>query len=113
MNNAAKGEKTIKELVIKNCWQYLYENFHKFKEPNKIKIALELCKKDLPTELTGSPLQGETKIIIIRDGDKTKTLARQVCVQQEEVSRAVVGLGDRQNPRLNLAGDVIQRADSE
>lgn len=53
MNNTLKGSRTIKELVVENCWQYLYENFHKFSETNKIKIALELSKKDLPTQLTG------------------------------------------------------------
>ena len=53
MYNPDKGSKTIKELVIANSWQYLYENFHKFNQTNKIKIALELCKKDLPTQIEG------------------------------------------------------------
>jgi len=57
MYNAQKGNKSIKELVVNNCWQYLYNNFHKFNQTNKIKIALELAKKDLPTQL-----QGELKI---------------------------------------------------
>lgn len=63
--NTTKQEKTIKELFIGNCWQYLNDNFHKFSETNKIKIALELCKKDTPTELTGNlsvTLMPEVKI---------------------------------------------------
>jgi len=51
--NTTKSEKTIKELFIGNCWEYLRDNFHKFNETNKIKIALELCKKDLPTQVIG------------------------------------------------------------
>lgn len=47
-------EKTIKELFVGHCWTYLNDNFHKFTETNKIKIALELCKKDIPQEVTGS-----------------------------------------------------------
>ena len=54
MANTTKHEKTVKELFIGECWEYLRENFHKFNEANKIKIALELSKKSIPTELTGS-----------------------------------------------------------
>jgi hypothetical protein len=53
MNTGTKGDKSIKSLVVANCWQYLYENFHKFSETNKIKIALELAKKDIPVEVAG------------------------------------------------------------
>lgn len=53
MANTSKHEKNIKELFIGECWEYLRENFHKFNEANKIKIALELSKKSIPTELTG------------------------------------------------------------
>jgi hypothetical protein len=53
MYNPNKGDRTIKELVVENCWQYLHENFHKFTETNKIKVALELCKKDQPTKVEG------------------------------------------------------------
>lgn len=51
MANTSQREKTIKELFIGNCWEYLNNNFHKFSEQNKIKIALELCKKDIPQEV--------------------------------------------------------------
>jgi hypothetical protein len=46
-------EKTIKELFIGTCWSYLSDNFHKFTEANKIKIALTLAQKDLPQEVKG------------------------------------------------------------
>lgn len=53
MSDISKREKTIKQLFVGICWEYLNNNFHKFTETNKIKIALELCKKDLPTQLEG------------------------------------------------------------
>jgi hypothetical protein len=46
-------EKTIKELFIGTCWSYLSDNFHKFTEANRIKIALTLAQKDLPQEIKG------------------------------------------------------------
>lgn len=109
--NTTRHEKTIKELFIGECWEYLRNNFHKFNETNKIKIALELCKKDVPVQVEGS--QQETRIIIIRDGNKTEAVAGQVCVQQESLSRTVQRMGDGQDPGFNLAGNAVQRADSE
>jgi len=49
----AKNEQSIKKLFVGKCWSYLNDNFHKFNERNKIKIALELCKKDIPQVLEG------------------------------------------------------------
>lgn len=46
-------EKTIKELFIGKCWSYLDSNFSKFTEANRIKIALALCQKDMPTIMEG------------------------------------------------------------
>ena len=51
--NTTKQEKTVKELFVGTCWQYLSDNFHKFTETNKIRIALELGKKDMPNKLEG------------------------------------------------------------
>lgn len=51
--NTTTSEKTVKELFVGKCWDYLHDNFHKFSETNKIKIALELCKKDIPQEING------------------------------------------------------------
>ena len=48
-----QGEKKIKELFVGNCWKYLHDNFHKFNETNKIKIALEIYKKDIPQQIEG------------------------------------------------------------
>jgi len=53
MANTSTRERSIKELFIGNCWAYLNDNFHKFSEGNKIKIALELCKKDIPQVMEG------------------------------------------------------------
>lgn len=43
----------LKTQVIENCWQYVFENFHKFTDNNKIKVALAIISKDLPTKIEG------------------------------------------------------------
>lgn len=60
--NTPKHEKSIKELFRKKCWSYLNDNFYKFKEDNRIKVALALVCKDMEKE---NPI-GETRIIIVR-----------------------------------------------
>ena len=47
------SQQSIKQLMVHKSWQYLHDNFHKFNERNKIKIALELCKKDIPQVMEG------------------------------------------------------------
>jgi hypothetical protein len=51
--NTSRTEKTIKEIFLGTCWEYLRDNFHKFSEANKIKIALTLAQKDVPQEMKG------------------------------------------------------------
>lgn len=63
MANTTKYEKTIKEIFLGKCWEYLDENFHKFNENNKIKIALTLAQKDLPQEVKGLSQQ----IVVMND----------------------------------------------
>lgn len=60
--NTTRKEKAIKELFLGECWEYLRNNFHKFNETNKIKIALTLATKDIPQEVNG----GETRVIIMQ-----------------------------------------------
>lgn len=57
MANTTKREKTIKELFIGECWKYLHDNFHKFNETNKIKIALALATKDVPQQIDGMDMR--------------------------------------------------------
>ena len=56
MPDITKAEKTKRELLVGKSWEFLNDNFHKFNEDNKIKIALELCKKNMPTILEGDTL---------------------------------------------------------
>lgn len=60
--NTSTQEKTIKELFVGKCWEYLNNNFQKFSQTNKIKIALELCKKDIPQEINGELKQ---KVVVL------------------------------------------------
>jgi len=95
-----KKEQTIKELFIGKCWEYLNDNFFKFKETNKIKIALELCKKDIPTELKGELKNGlGDRLIIIKEtnGNQTKEVSGRLSIQPSEVPGAGSGSGDGQD----------------
>lgn len=53
MATSTKHDKTVKELVLGKCWDYINENFHKFSQPNKIKVSLALLQKSMPTEIQG------------------------------------------------------------
>ena len=52
--NTTQKEKSVKELLLGKTWEYLNDNFHKFKQAQKIKIALTLCSKDIPQEIEHS-----------------------------------------------------------
>lgn len=70
--NTTKYEKTIKELFIGKCWEYLNHNFHRFSQSNKIKIALALAQKDLPQEVHGLSQQ----IVVMNEITKNGTPLR-------------------------------------
>ncbi len=61
--NTTKQEKSIKQLFMGKCWAYLSDNFHKFTQDNKIKIALTLAGKDTPQEIQGLNQQ----IVVMND----------------------------------------------
>jgi len=52
-NTSELQDTAVKSLFIAKCWKYLDDNFHKFSEGNRIKISLELCKKDIPQQIEG------------------------------------------------------------
>ena len=45
-----------KQALYEKCQDYLYTNFHKFSQNNKIKIALEIVKKNAIMEIGSSKL---------------------------------------------------------
>ena len=52
MYNARKDSiGNVREQVLSKCWQYLLVNFDKFTDANKIKIALALGQKSMPTQI--------------------------------------------------------------
>ena len=65
--NTTEREKTLKELVLGKCWQYIHDNFHKFNESNKIKVSLALLQKSMPTEIAGQMLVTQMSTIKIDD----------------------------------------------
>jgi hypothetical protein len=49
----AKKVLDVRNKVINICWEYLYENFHKFTDSNKIKVGLAICTKNIPQQVDG------------------------------------------------------------
>jgi len=47
----SNGQPYIIERVLGKCWDYLDSNFHKFDKDTQVKICLELCKKNMPTNV--------------------------------------------------------------
>ena len=58
MPDITREEKQARDILIDKSYTYLTDNFHKFTETNKIKVALEIIKKAMPTQLEHS---GELK----------------------------------------------------
>jgi hypothetical protein len=112
MSTTTKEEKTATRDLIEKCRVYLLDNFHKFTEANRIKIALALIVKSIPTQIEGDNLPG-TKIIIIRDGNKAQAVSGQVHLQQGEIPSDGVVVGDGKVNVRNLPGYDILRADTE
>jgi hypothetical protein len=107
-----KEQKRCREDVLKKCWSYLRDNFHKFNQANKIKVALALCTKDLLDDgINGSIRQ----LIIIRpiNGEnQTEDISGRLHLQPEAVPGNVELLGHRKDDVLNISGHVVQRADT-
>jgi hypothetical protein len=53
IDKSTKEEQNKRKSLLGKCWTYLNDNFDKFSEPDRIKISLELCKKDIPQEING------------------------------------------------------------
>ena len=89
--NTTLAEKKAKELLLDKTWEYLNDNFHKFNEQNKIKIALALCTKAMPTEMEHSGIpSGDTKVVVVvqeTNGNKDTQgrLSGGVSILREEV----------------------------
>ncbi len=75
-----------------------------------LELALKL--KDLLKDKGEHP-PSETKIIIMRDGDKTKAISRQIHLQSKEVPGDGFKLGHGEVNVRNTAGNDILRADTE
>lgn len=57
MSAITQRERTVKQLVLDTCWEYLQSNFSKFSDANKLKVAMALCQKTIPQEVTGMSQQ--------------------------------------------------------
>lgn len=71
-------EQSIKVLFIGKCWSYLNNNFHKFSQGNQIKIALELCKKDIPQVMEGEIKFTSMRVIRIEQRNMKLDLGEEI-----------------------------------
>lgn len=67
--NTSNEQKKAKLELLNKTWTYLNDNFHKFTESNKIRIALALNLKDMPTEVEGMNVQQVVMMGEIKKGD--------------------------------------------
>ena len=62
----------VREQAIDKMWNYLYENFDKLNEANKIKISVALCAKSMPQIVEGN--YSVTKMPTVKIDDKEQEL---------------------------------------
>ena len=68
--NKGTQYRTEKAKLKLASWEYLCNNFHKFSEDNKVKIALKLVTSEKKPKIYENELYGWVKDIIKRDGFK-------------------------------------------
>jgi len=64
-NLAPIADIRVKTKVIENAWNYVFENFHKFTNANKIKVVLAIITKDMPSQLEHSGKIDLTQPILV------------------------------------------------
>lgn len=62
------SEQRIKKIFVSQCWSYLHDNFYKFNEDNKVRIAMEIVKRNIPQQIEGSFRVTEMPMIRLDDG---------------------------------------------
>ena len=63
-----KIELVRREEVLNMCWAYLRDNFHKFRQSEKIRLLTALCTKTIPQQIQGISQQIIIKNEIIKNG---------------------------------------------
>lgn len=61
MARPTNEERKARSLVIGKSWEYLNNNFHKFSEEHRIRVALDLAKADLKRDQKHS---GQINLVI-------------------------------------------------
>ena len=79
-------EKAAREDLIHKCYTYLRDNFHKFNDTNKLKVALELVKKSIPTNIEGEMNHKVTMMPAVKIGGKEMELDIGTDATEEEDS---------------------------
>lgn len=73
---AKHTNKVIIDRVLLRSWEYLDKNFHKFNTQQKIQIALDLCKKNIPQEFGEQNLNLNIKVTQVEIEERLSCLSR-------------------------------------
>jgi hypothetical protein len=65
---------TARELAIGKLWAEIVDNFHKYSEPNKIKLMAEILGMDVPQHTTIDGIYNVTKMPTVKINDKEQEL---------------------------------------
>ena len=49
-SNNSKDNQRARIVLLGKCYDYLKDNFHKLTQNNKVRVALELVKRQIPNE---------------------------------------------------------------
>lgn len=110
-------ENALREVAKENGNKHFLHHIAELAYTDK-SVALAVLDKivpDIQYPKDQDESNGIKQIIIVRPEQRKETVevvSRPICVQPENVPRAVEQLGDRKNDGLNIAGNVIQRASS-
>ncbi len=66
MPRIKQEEQEVRERLVNKCFTYLDDNFHKFKEARKIRIAIDIIKKAIPQGIEHSGrVEGKPTQIVV------------------------------------------------
>lgn len=71
MADISRRAKNAKKSLYQKGYKYLFDNFHKFSQREKIRIALDVYKMEHTKPLVDSTINNNFEVkVVIDDGDK-------------------------------------------
>ena len=85
-SNVGVSIKKKQERLYTICHDYLIDNFHKFTEANKIKVALVLSSKMAPQQIEGSYQVNKMPTVKVDDTEQELTIGNRITNHIETTS---------------------------